>query len=171
MTPPDERKAAEEWADEIVDDCESLANEHRKPIKIKCAMALRADLLSTKLAAMEAGRLRAENERLVASLKDWNSVDASLRRNIWELDVALNGEENAAPQASLCDLIEPARRLRAENAALRERGERAIEALEAVAAHRNEDVDGNHVLWVGESTFIRVRKALAALKGANDATA
>lgn len=34
-------------------------------------------------------------------------------------------------------------------------------ALRAVAAHGTADQDGNHVCWIGESTFIAVRAALA----------
>ncbi len=43
------------------------------------------------------------------------------RRLVRELDVAMHGQEGAALQASLCDLIGPARRLREENERLRRR--------------------------------------------------
>lgn len=42
------------------------------------------------------------------------------RRLTRELDVAMHGEEGAAKQASLCDLISPAKNLRTENTELRE---------------------------------------------------
>lgn len=41
-----------------------------------------------------------------------------------ELDIAISGAENAAEQASLCDLIEPARQLRADLDAALERVEK-----------------------------------------------
>lgn len=40
-------------------------------------------------------------------------VLADMRRLTRELDVAMNGEAGAAPQASLCDLVAQARQLRA----------------------------------------------------------
>lgn len=46
------------------------------------------------------------------TIADYEEVLADHRRLVRLLDVALHGEGNAAPQASLCDLIEPARRLR-----------------------------------------------------------
>ena len=37
----------------------------------------------------------------------------------------------------------------------------AITTLESVNSHRLKDDDGNHVAWVGESTFIQVGTAIA----------
>ncbi len=47
-------------------------------------------------------------------IADLNEALADKRRLTRELDVAMHGEEGAAKQASLCDLIEPAKKLRAE---------------------------------------------------------
>lgn len=47
-----------------------------------------------------------------ATVADYEEVLADHRRLVRELDVALHGEAGAAKQASLCDLIEPARQLR-----------------------------------------------------------
>lgn len=79
--------------------------------------------------------LQAENDRLRQEIEEWQQKCQSLaagsvldeqeieslkevledkRRLTRELDIALNGEEGAAEQASLCDLIEPARRMRQE---------------------------------------------------------
>lgn len=46
------------------------------------------------------------------TIADYEEVLADMRRLTRELDVALHGEEGAAKQASLCDLIEPARAMR-----------------------------------------------------------
>lgn len=61
------------------------------------------------------------------SIADYEEVLADKRRLTRDLDLAMHGEDGAAKQASLCDLIEPARRLRdratateAANARLRE---------------------------------------------------
>jgi hypothetical protein len=48
------------------------------------------------------------------SAKEIEAIGADTRRLTRLLDVALHGESGAAEQASLCDLIEPARRLREE---------------------------------------------------------
>lgn len=37
-----------------------------------------------------------------------------------------------------------------------------VEAMKVVNSHRSEDRDGNHVAWVGESTFAQVDSALSA---------
>ena len=55
---------------------------------------------------------RAETaERRVAELEE---VLADKRRLAREIDIALHGEEGTAKQASLCDLVHPARQLRLE---------------------------------------------------------
>ena len=64
--------------------------------------------------------LEAEIERLAGLCSDYEDVLADKRRLTRELDVALHGEEGAAKQASLCDLIEPAKKMRAANARMRE---------------------------------------------------
>ena len=57
------------------------------------------------------------------TLADYEEVLTDHRRLVRELDVAMHGQEGAALQTSLCDLIGPARRLREENERLRERME------------------------------------------------
>lgn len=54
----------------------------------------------------------AENDELKVS--DYEEVLYVQRDLVRQLDVAMNGEEGAAKQASLCDLIEDARRMRAQ---------------------------------------------------------
>ena len=56
-----------------------------------------------------------ENDRLREQNADYEEVLADKRRLTRELDIAMHGEDGAAQQASLCDLIEPANRLRAQN--------------------------------------------------------
>lgn len=52
-------------------------------------------------------------DALSARVKDCEEVLADKRRLAREIDIALHGEEGASKQASLCDLVEPAIRLRA----------------------------------------------------------
>ncbi|MGC0054572.1 hypothetical protein ACNSPG_16165 [Brucella pituitosa] len=62
---------------------------------------------------------RSQAEAIIAAERaDYEEVIADKRRLTRLLDVAMHGEEGAAKQASLCDLIEPAKQLRADNAAL-----------------------------------------------------
>ena len=49
--------------------------------------------------------LRDENTRLAQQVKDLEEVLADKRRLTREIDVALNGEHDAAKQASLCDIL------------------------------------------------------------------
>lgn len=56
--------------------------------------------------------LLAEVERLKGQVADLEEVLADKRRLTRELDVALSGEAGAAPQASLCDLIPIAMKMR-----------------------------------------------------------
>jgi hypothetical protein len=58
-------------------------------------------------------------EKAEAEVAGCKEVIADMHRLTRELDVALHGEEGAARQASLCDLITPARNLRAEVERLR----------------------------------------------------
>lgn len=58
-------------------------------------------------------RLKKERDALRAELADFKEVLESKQEDTHKLDIALNGEAGAAKQASLCDLIGPARQLRA----------------------------------------------------------
>lgn len=60
-----------------------------------------------------------ELERLTQEVQDLKEVIEDTQRLTRDLDVAMHGEEGAAKQASLCDLIVPAERMRAEVQALR----------------------------------------------------
>lgn len=53
------------------------------------------------------------------TIADYEEVLADKRRLTRELDIAMHGEDGAAVQASLCDLIEPAKKMRAEIERLR----------------------------------------------------
>lgn len=72
----------------------------------------RALLAERKNGMTEIETLRAEVERLTALGSDYEEVLADKRRLTRELDVAMHGEDGAAKQASMCDLIEPAKNLR-----------------------------------------------------------
>ena len=48
----------------------------------------------------------------MATKADYEEVLAGHRKLVRDLDVAMHGEEGAAKQASLCDLIGPARKMR-----------------------------------------------------------
>jgi len=54
---------------------------------------------------------RAQVEHLQAEVRGHEEYQADIKRLTRELDVALFGEENAAQQASLCDLVRPASKL------------------------------------------------------------
>lgn len=53
-----------------------------------------------------------EIQRLRALVSDLEESHADTKRLTRELDVAMHGEDGAAEQASLCDLIEPAKNMR-----------------------------------------------------------
>ena len=63
------------------------------------------------------------------TLADYEEALADYRHLVRELDVAMHGEERAATQASLCDLIEPARMMREENERMREAIEYVVFSL------------------------------------------
>jgi len=76
-------------------------------------------------ATAEVAQMRETIDRLTGALKsvengltiaDYEEVLQSHRKNVRALDVAMHGEEGAAKQASLCDLIGPARDIRAQAA-------------------------------------------------------
>ena len=75
-------------------------------------------------------RERDELKRLRAVVGDYEEVLDSHRENVRLIDVAMNGEAGAAKQASLCDLIEQARRMAYE----REQFERRLIAIVATCA-------------------------------------
>jgi hypothetical protein len=50
----------------------------------------------------------------MATKADYEEVLADHRRNVRALDVAMHGKDGAAKQASLCDLIPLAKRMREE---------------------------------------------------------
>jgi hypothetical protein len=55
---------------------------------------------------------------LQAQLKSYQEAYGDKQRLARAIDVAMHGEEDAAPQASLCDLVGPARDLRLKVASL-----------------------------------------------------
>lgn len=90
--------------------------------------------------------LEAEIGRLKGEVKDYEECYIGSKRLVRELDIAMHGDENAAPQASLCDLIGPAEDLRrraeaAELALSASRADALKEALEAVQGERLEQHD------------------------------
>jgi len=94
-----------------------------------------------------------EVERLMNLVTGYEEAQASSRKLTREIDVALHGEDGAAKQASLCDLVHPAAALRAEaanSAAQRDeaiaRAEVAEERLRAVEAE-NEAIR----VWTGKT--------------------
>ena len=74
-----------------------------------------------------AAKALAELDKGALSIANYEEVLKDTRRLTRELDVAMHGEDGAAQQASLCDLIEPAKRLRESKAEL-------VEALEMALA-------------------------------------
>jgi hypothetical protein len=92
-------------------------------------------------------------ERLTRLVQDLQDVLDDKHRLTRELDIAMHGERGAAAQASLCDLIEPAKRLRAKlEAALTDARERSdtIERLRADNRGLQGQVNRWGRLWSGE---------------------
>ena len=77
-----------------------------------------------------------ELEGLVA---DYREAHADKKRLTRELDVALNGEDGAAPQASLGDLVSPARALRRSEQRLAEATHRLLVAVSDVLSRKSPD--------------------------------
>lgn len=72
----------------------------------------------------------AEIERLTTLVADYEDVVADKRRLAREIDVAMHGEEGAAKQPSLCDLVAPAAQMRATIEKLTREMDAAINAPE-----------------------------------------
>jgi hypothetical protein len=108
--------------------------------------------------------LLAREERLSQLVTDHEEVAQDKRRLARELDVALNGEKNAARQASLCDLIPDAERLAAENARLKEALKPFAESMEHLDIQMS---DEPIVVRIGSFplTYGNFRRARAALGG------
>jgi len=70
-----------------------------------------------------------QNAALRQRIEDLNEVLEDKRRLTRELDVAMHGEEGAAKQASLCDLVLRAEDLRAELESLRKERDALREKL------------------------------------------
>lgn len=86
-----------------------------------------------------AARAEAEVARLKGAVADLEEVLADKRRLAREIDVAMHGEEGAAQQPSLCDLVTPARDLRKTVARLTAAVETA-ERERDEARHTNRDL-------------------------------
>jgi hypothetical protein len=88
-------------------------------LKLNKARAERAadSILSLRTPAEKDNLTEADLRQVIANrdalLADYQEVLTDKQRLTRELDIALHGEEGAAKQASLCDLIQPARQLRA----------------------------------------------------------
>jgi len=100
--------------------------------------------------------LQAALDREAAMKADYEVAAASARRLAREIDVAMHGEEGAAQQASLCDLVDPARWLReraeaaeASNRALVEARHNEREALRACLWHLGTEEDRKHMAEYG----------------------
>jgi hypothetical protein len=100
---------------------------HGAPTKKAYAEAL--DEAATALTS-----LSQENERQKALIGDYEDSMADKRRLAREIDVALCGEEDAAPQASWCDLVKVAEMKRAEITSLSLRVKELEEALKQYEA-------------------------------------
>ncbi|WP_112308999.1 hypothetical protein [Pseudogemmobacter bohemicus] len=64
-----------------------------------------------------------------AERDDYKEAYLDTKRLAREIDVALHGEEGAAQQASLCDLVHPAREMRERLAALTPQPDAGMESL------------------------------------------
>jgi hypothetical protein len=89
--------------------------------------------IEAKSEARRQALLAIENGLTIA---DYEEVLADKRRLVRDLDCALHGEGNTAKQASLCDLIEPARALKTRADALQAEVERLRGVVAQIATGR-----------------------------------
>jgi len=104
----------------------------------------------------ESNRVLLENAALHVKIADLESVLEDKRRLTRELDVAMHGEKDAAKQASLCDLIRPAERLRDRIIKL----EKVAEEADKYQKYMNL---GGITMAFGVTPGEKLRAALAAL--------
>ena len=84
---------------------------------------------------------------------DYEQALTDKRRLTREIDVAMHGVDGAAKQASLCDLIEPAKRLRSERDAAEARAQAAeAEAGRLREAFQDLESTASRVAWFGPIT-------------------
>lgn len=107
--------------------------DRREEIREQTVSALKESVVNQQF---EIVSLRSRITALEAELRDTREVLADKRRLAREIDVAMHGEENAAPQASLCDLVASARDMRAKVTALEAERDRMREALKEIAEGR-----------------------------------
>lgn len=100
--------------------------------------------------------MRAERDALRERVADYEEVLEDKRRIARELDVAMHGEEGAAKQASLCDLIGPAKALRERVAA---RDTELASIRHHLGGHRYSQLDGANGL--AQATYSVMRRAEA----------
>lgn len=105
--------------------------------------------------------LQARIDELEDHMKRWQENHDSMVRR---LDVAMFGEEDAAKQASLCDLISPAERLRAEKVALTAQVAELRGALEDIHSINREEVLADPEYW-GNKIVGRAKAALSNTGG------
>lgn len=72
----------------------------------------------------------------VAEIAAYEQQAADHRRNVRLIDVAMHGDEGAARQASTCDLIDPAHRLRVRAEKAEHDRDEAVKLLSEVEVHR-----------------------------------
>lgn len=92
------------------------------------------------------------------TIADYEEVLADKRRLTRELDVALHGEHGAAKQASLCDLVGPAKRLREQRDDLL----RACKALDGAICN---GFDTPQLRHAGRMALATARAAIAKAEG------
>lgn len=103
---------------------------------------LEADALRTQGVDSDAMKhlietILAEKKQLRAEIADYEEVLKDKRRLAREIDLALHPEIGAAKQASLCDLVEPARRIREERDLLKHQTKAMQAAFEQVCEKAN----------------------------------
>lgn len=109
--------------------------------------------------------LRTHSAAQAETIKALEESLADKRRLAREIDVAMHGEEGAAKQASLCDLVNPARMLRerAESAEAREKALRELlQQIDGVAAVTVESMPVMRDALATIRRSIKIRAALAS---------
>ena len=156
-----EERAAQKWRAENAALHARLIDEHATAHGLGQEHAV-ADVnagLVDDLIAPRLEKLLAETAALRAERDDYKQVADDARRLARLIDVAMYGEEGAAKQASLCDLVRPAQKMAARLAALEE----ALSALERDWRNRNRTSSGPQPqMW--QWHLLKCADELAALR-------
>jgi hypothetical protein len=111
-------EGAKEPGVELLEKFSKLTMEDAIRAAVRSELSFRATEVRLKAAESRAASAEVEIEMLKTLVADYEEAMADKRRLARMIDVAMHGEEGAALQPSLCDLVGPASALRDRVAAL-----------------------------------------------------